>query len=279
MSLLSALVNVDRMEIKASSKIHFMGNSFYYTSAEVYRQGTGNLGFAVSKSRLESAGKAVMEAYERSVDSGQEYAGFASGFSRQRTRLRALNEALERDTYLRWYTGYVEAHSEHKAQGVRTVFVRDIFGVGFLAICMSADASCVKFGLGFGADTGKAHERAYNELVLSHIRHLSRGRCEPIPGSAYDQLHELTKIKSVREWLLTGRSKPRTVIREVGKQMPHFKYFYYAENSLLPIYSLGVRSPELHSWDLLEMLKPIGSSKFSSPNCPPEIQEFGIPVG
>ncbi len=257
----------------------FLNKKLYFSCTVVSNERCSSRGFGVSTTQIESLGKAIIEGVERATIKSSSSSGIAAGFSRKNAQRRALSEAIERDTYVRWYRGEIEGQSIDLNGNQRITEVCDVYGLGVLAIHFLYDDECVKFGLGFGQNSIEARERAFLELGLSQIRHTVRKKCEPAPDSTYDQLHDLTKIPAVRNRLINSISK--NPAQDPSRHSCALEYSFDEKRTkgLIPIYILVVRSKLLIAWDLVEMSKPLGQGNYRCASIPPEILPYGIPLG
>lgn len=256
----------------------FLGRQYFFSSVEIKTAYNSVKGFGVAGSPHTSNKKAFYESVEWSALSSSKalYNGSAAGVAWQKVHERALLEAYERDTFIRWYVGQLSPYKISDYDTVTYKFISSSLS-GILCVALLREGyKCIPFGLGFGKTEQQAKQKAENELVMSLFRH-ARIPCEHI-HSNYNQLHQLTTIPEVRKRLLDGtelHEQPAAVIRS-GKAPSSYKLIGAHR---WPIIVCAVADKDLLMWDLDEFRKPIKQSKFISIVSKKAPLSYGIPTG
>lgn len=258
----------------------FLGQQYFFSSVQIKTTHSNVRGFGIALDPRTSRKKAFYESVEWSALelASTSFNGSAAGPAWQDIRQRALFEAHERDTFIRWYTGQLSPYKISEENMVMYKFILSLFG-GILCVALLKEGyKCIPFGLGFSKTELLAKHKAENELVMSLFRHASEP-CERVI-SDYNQLHQLTTLPAVRKRLLNKNeaSEPdlQGTKRELNSSAVHFRLVGIHR---WPTIVCALTNNDLLMWDLDEFKKPVEQSKFSSILLNEELGPHGIPTG
>jgi hypothetical protein len=157
-------------------------------------------------------------------------------------RQAAVQEAIERDALFGWSLGHYGHRRIYEENGLCFLKLESPYKRSIVALCASLNSACVPFGTGAGTSWKSASEKAFNELVMSLIRH-DMGSCA---GSrAYDLLHANTFKNEFRDKL----SAENSPLKAPAPKTPNLKIKKLSGIHRWPLNVYGVTSADLSLWD------------------------------
>ncbi len=182
---------VDRIQEAPWVKTRYAGKSWFSTAVQIWnRDGSRQSGFGTDRSPARAGIKALAEALERDtiaknqMSGGVASSGVAMGLGQTPAAKRAHDELVERDAYLRWTLGLTDVVRVLRDDTSVSLQFRSEEPSVVVAGVADLTNNCLPFGLGTGPDWESARLKATAELVASLVRHQNQGRtCEQGGGT------------------------------------------------------------------------------------------------
>lgn len=195
-------------------------------------------GHGVSDDPQVAALKALMELVERKASAHLTANGFGAHFSLKAAKRKALQEALERDAWVRFVGSNELPRRVEQIDNVTILEINCADPHLSVVVAWQDGFDCVPFGLGTGLKYSEARQSALHELGLSLIRHSSEECTSTNPS--VDPLHQATRNPEVRKRLWVKQTS-----------QPEVRHFFRESYQVLrgdhrwPIYVCAMESSDL----------------------------------